>query len=133
MPHGKIAIAKREAEIALLSMFGIEVILVRPSLVYGGSGDINGGVLLGRAVCAACYTDGSGKADPSAEHLPNEMTVMWDEHMKINTVHVSDLCRAIWLLYREAGAKSIWNICDKSDTDQGKVCILLCNYFGKTL
>lgn len=121
IPHGKVAMAKREAEIALLNMTDIEVIIVRPALVYGGSGDINGGVLLGRAVCAACYTDGSGKIDCTEERLPNEMTVMWDEHMKINTVHVFDLCRALWLLYWEAGAKSIWNICDKSDTDQGKV------------
>ena len=121
MPHGKIALAKREAEVVLLGMSGIEVVIARPALVYGGSGDINGGVLLGRAVCAACYTSGSGKSDPAAERLPNEMTVLWDEHMKINTVHVSDVCRALWLLYRAAGARSIWNLCDRSDTNQGKV------------
>lgn len=126
IPHGRIARAKREAELALLAMPGIEIVIARPALVYGDSGDINGGVLLGRAVCAACYTTGSGLPDSSAVHLPNEMTVLWDENMKLNTVHVKDVCRALWLLYRRAASKSIWNLCDKSDTDQGKV-IYLCS------
>jgi nucleoside-diphosphate-sugar epimerase len=95
-------------------------VILRPAVVYGGSGDTNG-VLFGRLVCAACYCAGSGSADPSAERLPGEMTVMWDRHMKVNTVHVLDVCRAVWLAGVKAPGRSVWNLCDKSDTDQGKV------------
>lgn len=131
VPHGMIARAKREAEIALLAMKGIDVIIARPALVYGVSGDINGGVLLGRAVCAACYTEGSGKNDLVEDHLPREMTMMWDEHMKLNTVHVTDVCRALWVLFERADPGSIWNLCDKSDTDQGKVHWPPLRFLGK--
>ena len=121
-PHGKQAEAKRAAEVALLKMSGIDIIIVRPAVVYGGSGDVNG-VLFGRVICASCYTSGSGSVEDKGERLPTEMTVLWDRHMKVNTIHVKDVARAVWHLYREAGGRTIWNLCDSSDTDQGKVIV----------
>jgi len=46
--------------------------------------------------------------------------------MKINTVHVVDVCRGIWHLLQVPAASAppsgtIYNLCDKADTDQGKV------------
>lgn len=120
VPWGKQAEAKREAEIELLKINGIDIVIVRPAIIYGGHGDING-VLFGRIVCASCYAEGAGSEESKSDRLGHEMSLMWDAHMKINTVHITDVIRALWCVYTAAPPRSIWNLCDQSDTDQGKV------------
>ena len=69
-----------------------------------------------RIICAAAYVE-----------MQEKMKFLWDAAMKINTIHVSDVCRAIWHVLDSTtiAPKSIYNLADKNDTDQGKVNRLL--------
>jgi nucleoside-diphosphate-sugar epimerase len=102
---------KREAEQEVLAVAarGLDVVIFRPAFIYG-SGDTH--MMMTRAACAAAYVE-----------LREKMCLLWDAKLRINTVHVEDVVRALWhgvdLAVVPAG--SIWNLCDKGDTDQGKV------------
>ena len=111
---------KREAEIALLELrerASLPLVIVRPALVYGPS---DTSALMPRIATAAVYKETKAT-----------MMLLWDASMKLNTVHVADVCRAIWFLSWgkaiEAGARPqgdrlpIYNLTDKSDSDQGSV------------
>jgi nucleoside-diphosphate-sugar epimerase len=124
-PCGRLASAKRAAEVALQAMTELKPIIVRPAMVYGGTGDSNG-VIFGRMICASVY------APPAAGHSyealsdaskgkKHKMTLLWDGGLKINTVHVLDVCRGLWSIFLRAPLGSVWNLCDKNDTDQAKV------------
>lgn len=124
-PGGRLASAKRAAEVALHSMTDLKPIIVRPAMVYGGTGDSNG-VVFGRMICASVYSppaeghsyEALSDASKGKKH---KMTLLWDGGLKINTVHVVDVCRGLWAIYLRAPLGSTWNLCDKNDTDQAKV------------
>lgn len=69
------------------------------------------------------------------------MKLLWDEKMKLNTIHVDDVCSAIWKLTLDPQTVGqIINLSDDSDSTQGSVTTLLCdifkikcNYLGVTL
>ena len=42
--------------------------------------------------------------------------MLWTKDLKMNTVHVDDLCRAVWHLCRHGKRREIYNIVDKGDT-----------------
>jgi len=46
---------------------------------------------------------------------------LYSKELKINTVHVKDVVKALWFLTTHGDSGSIWNLADKNDTDQGKV------------
>ncbi len=119
--------AKLAGEQKVLALVGqtnghtvFDAVVVRLPFVYG-RGDCNG--VMPRIVCAATYVE-----------LQEKMKFLWDAAMKINTVHVEDVARGIWHLAtaspRIVPAGSIWNLCDKNDTDQGKLNDLLGHLFG---
>jgi len=66
------------------------------------------------------------------------MKLLWTESLKINTVHVTDVCAALWELANSFEAENqIFNIVDDSDSTQVKITNLLidifnikCDYFG---
>merc|ERR1719487_1718712 len=74
-----------------------------------------------RAVCAAAYTE-----------LAETMKFLWDARLRVNTVHVNDVVRALWHVATSEAvtAGSIWNLADKNDTDQGKINAILSQIFG---
>ena len=82
IPWTQQARAKLNGEEALLSMNDLNLVVLRPSIVYG-PGDVNG--LMPRVTCAASYV-----------RLGDTMKFLWDAGMKLNTVHVRDVVRAIW-------------------------------------
>lgn len=102
---------KREAEQEVLAVAaqGLDIVIFRPVFIYG-SGDTH--MMMTRAACAVAYVE-----------LREKMSLLWDAKLRINTVHVEDVVRALWhgvdLAVVPSG--SIWNLCDKNDTDQGKV------------
>lgn len=59
-------------------------------------------------------------------HLKSEMKLLWTKDLKLNTVHVDDVARALWHVAattQEKGGRSgavtgkeIYNLCDKGDT-----------------
>jgi len=106
-PWTDLARAKVEAEAAISAVHGLNYIIIRPAVVYG-TGDING--LTPRLIVGSIYKE-------SKETLKS----LYTKDLKINTVHVNDVVKAIWFLTDHGDSGSIWNLADKNDTDQGKV------------
>lgn len=112
--------------------------MLRPSVVYG-PGDKTG--LTPRLVCCAC-----------TKHKGEGIKFLWTPNLAINTVHVRDLCNAIWLcclkvhidslfvfivqitrftpctLKGKSGA--IYNVSDRGHTTQGTLNPILEKIFG---
>jgi hypothetical protein len=61
-------------------------------------------------VCAAAYV-----------RLGEKMKFLWDRHLKLNTVHVRDVCKAVWHVHQnfEQAKGNIYNLADSGDTTQG--------------
>lgn len=105
-PWTSLAKFKLKAEEELRKIAGLNLIIVRPAYVYG-PGDINS--LSPRIICGAVY-----------QHLNEKMKFLWTEELKVNTVHVRDVAKALWLISQKGALGSVYNLADKSDLDQGK-------------
>lgn len=114
-PWTKLAKAKLAAEEELRKISGLNLIVVRPAIVYG-PGDISG--ITPRLITGAVY-----------KHLGETMEFLWDKELKINTVHVDDLCAALWFLSQQGKIGEVYNVADSNDTDQGSVNKLLESIF----
>jgi len=114
-PWTSIGKARHEAEQAVANS-GLNYVVVRPSIVYG-VGDISG--LTPRVVIGAIYKE-SGET----------MELLWSKSLKLNTVHVNDVVRAIWHLHDHGTSGQIFNLSDKNDTDQGKINQVLEELYG---
>jgi len=104
-PWTLLAKYKAKAEEELRKIPGLNLIIVRPAIVYG-PGDVFG--LSPRIICGAVY-----------KHLNEKMKFLWDEKLKINSVHVRDVAKALWHLASKGQLGAIYNLGDKSDLDQG--------------
>jgi len=105
-PWTNIAKFKLQVEEELKDL-GLNYVIVRPAVVYG-PGDRTG--IGPRIICGAIY-----------KHLNKPMKLLWNSELRINTVHVHDVVRALFHLCTHAESGSIYNIADKTDTDQGKI------------
>jgi len=115
-PWTGIGKAKLKAEEALKGI-NIPYIIVRPAIVYG-PGDNKG--LAPRLCIAAVYKKKGEKME-----YPQ-----WFEQTKINTVHVKDVARALWHVATNAGAKEVFNLADKNETEQKKLNAIIEKVFG---
>jgi len=115
-PWTNIAKYKLKAEEELQKMAGLNLIIVRPAIVYG-PGDVNG--ISPRIICARVY-----------KKLEETMKFLWSGSLRINTVHVNDVVSALWLLSQKAPVGSIWNLSDKGDTSQDSLNDILSEIFG---
>jgi len=106
-PWTNIAKFKLAVEEGLPSITGLDYVIVRPAIVYG-PGDKSG--VGPRIICGAIY-----------KYLNKPMKLLWNADLKINTVHVSDVVRALWHLCTHGEKGDIYNLADKNDTDQGKI------------
>lgn len=104
------------SEVALSAIRGLPLVILRPALIYG-PGDVN--ALMPRAVCAATYIKMKAK-----------MEFLWESELRMNTVHVFDVARAIYVAARKGEAGTTWNLADKGETDQGTVSRYLGSIFG---
>jgi len=116
-PWTGIAKAKSQAEEELKKINGLNLVIVRPAIIYG-PGDLSG--IMPRLITAAVYK------------IRNEkMEFLWDKDLRINTVHVRDVCAALWhLASNYKGSLSVYNLADENDTSQGNICPLLEQLFG---
>jgi len=115
-PWTGFATYKLKAEQALQEMKDLPLNIVRPAIVYG-PGDNQG--IAPRLICGAVY-----------KHLNEKMKFLWTANLKMNTVHVRDVCKALWHIATKCPAGEIYNLCDKNDTDQGAVNKHLEKLFG---
>lgn len=115
-PWTKLAKYKFEAEEEIKKIDGLPWIIVRPATVYG-PGDVSG--ISPRIICGAVY-----------KHLNETMKFLWSGDLRLNTVHVDDVCAGLWHLSQNANVHTVWNLCDKSDTTQKKINKILEQIFG---
>lgn len=120
-PWTLLAKYKKQAEEVISTISGLNYAILRPAIVYG-PGDLNG--LMPRIVCAATYT-----------YTKDKMKLLWGGDLRINTVHVEDVVRAIWHMcasedpaVKKNGA--VFNLVDKSDTSQESFNKILVELFG---
>ncbi|KAJ3130243.1 hypothetical protein HK098_004290 [Nowakowskiella sp. JEL0407] len=125
-PWTLLAKYKLRAEEELRTIPGLNYVVVRPSIIYG-PGDQLG--ITPRLIMGAVY-----------KNLKEEMKLLWSKDLRIHTVHVYDVSRALWFIAatkEENGGRSgpvkvkeVYNLCDKNDTDQGKVNEFIKKIFG---
>ncbi|XP_063584728.1 uncharacterized protein LOC134762282 [Penaeus indicus] len=115
-PWTSIAKNKFQVEKEIQSIPDLNWIIVRPAIVYGKS-DRTG--LTPRLVFGAVY-----------RHLGEMMKMMWDENLVINTVHVTDVARAIVWLCQQGKTKQVYNIVDDGNTKQGDVNNIVSDIFN---
>jgi len=108
---------KLQAEEVLKGMTGLPWVILRPVVVYG-PGDSSG--IAPRVICGAVY-----------KHLNEKMKFLWSEDLRLHTVHVNDVCKAVWHCTTPAVKPcAIYNLADKGDTTQGKINKYLESIFG---
>ncbi|KAH3756318.1 NAD-dependent epimerase/dehydratase family protein [Pelomyxa schiedti] len=115
-PWTTLAKVHLQTEATLKAIPGLPLVIFRPAIVYG-PGDLTG--LEPRVICAAVY-----------KHLGEKMKFLWGEGLGINTVHVLDVCRAMWHGATTLPVGALYNLCDKNDTTQGKFNAVLEGIFG---
>ena len=115
-PWTKQAAFKLKAEEELRSLRGLPLVVIRPATVYG-PGDVAG--LSPRVLCAAAY-----------KQLDEKMRFLWDAKLRLNTVHVADVCTALWHVSHLGRPEPVYNLSDKSDSSQGSINEVLEAIFG---
>eukprot|EP01117_Protostelium_nocturnum_P008419 TRINITY_DN300_c0_g1_i1.p1 TRINITY_DN300_c0_g1~~TRINITY_DN300_c0_g1_i1.p1 ORF type:complete len:400 (+),score=94.26 TRINITY_DN300_c0_g1_i1:103-1200(+) len=106
-PWTKLAKAKLAAEEELKKIAGLNLIIVRPAIVYG-PGDTSG--ITPRLIISTVY-----------KNTKETMKFLWDKDLKINTVHVQDVVAGLWHLTSNGQVGQVYNLADSNDTDQGSV------------
>ncbi|KAL7750824.1 hypothetical protein RI367_003781 [Sorochytrium milnesiophthora] len=119
-PWTLIAKYKLKAEEELKKIPGLNLVIVRPAVVYG-PGDMQG--ITPRLIIGHVY-----------KHLKQEMKLLWTKDLRINTVHVNDVVAALYALceyYKDKQANGeIFNLADKQDSDQETVNAHIRTIFG---
>lgn len=115
-PWTNVAKQKLKVEKELNAMDDLSFTVVRLPIVYG-FGDKR--YLMPRIIIAAIY-----------KYLNEPMKLLWNEAMRLNTVHIDDVCCAIWSLANDAKANGeIFNIVDDSESTQGSISDILAEIF----
>ena len=107
---------KLQAEEELKKISNLPLVILRPATVYG-PGDVSG--LAPRIITAAVY-----------KHLNKTMKFLWSGSLRMNTVHVNDVCAAMWHCAEKAKKGDVYNLADKYDMSQEKLNKLLEPIFG---
>jgi len=105
-----------KAEEEIKKIPGLQVTILRPAIIYG-PGDNSG--ISPRLITGAVY-----------KHLNEKMKFLWSEGLKMNTVHVTDVCKALWHVATKCPAGEVYNLADKNDTTQGAINKHLEKIFG---
>lgn len=115
-PWTNVAKFKAKVEKELKDVPGLKFTVLRLPTVYG-SGDR--GSMVQRIMVAGIY-----------RKLGETMKLLWNAGYKVNTVHVEDVCRAIWfVLNRDDTIGEIYNVVDDSNSTQGSISELLQELF----
>lgn len=78
------------------------------------------GILATRLVIAALY-----------KYLGEPMKLMWNESLKINTIHVDDVvAAAVYLAQSQQANRQCYNLVDDSQSTQGSISSILANIFN---
>ncbi|KAK8397276.1 hypothetical protein O3P69_004762 [Scylla paramamosain] len=115
-PWKVVGKCKYQVEEEIKAIPDLNWIIIRPATVYGVS-DRTG--LTTRLVFGAVY-----------RHLNEPMKMLWDKNLYVNTVHVTDVARAVvWLCQREK-VHQIYNVVDDNNTTQGHITEIVSDIFN---
>ncbi|XP_075975862.1 uncharacterized protein LOC142976411 [Anticarsia gemmatalis] len=90
--------------------------IIRPAIVYGIADRRS---LTPRLLYGGIY-----------KHLNETMKLLWTADLKMNTVHVRDVCRAIWTLGTRPDAnRQIYNVVDEANSTQGTLAEIVADIF----
>jgi len=115
-PWTGIGVAHLEAEEIVRAVPELEYVIVRPAIVYGTSD----GLGITPRLMVGCIYKETGK----------KMESLYSKDLRINTVHVSDVARALWFLCESGTSGEAYNVVDEGDTDQGTVNKILEEIYG---
>ncbi|CAG8516935.1 5127_t:CDS:2 [Paraglomus occultum] len=119
-PWTTIAKYKARAEEEIKKIPNLNYVILRPAIIYG-TGATTG--LTPRLVCGRIY-----------KHLDEPMKDLWTKDLKISTVHVNDVVRAMWQVATRYSDPSQSNegsrIYNLADSDLGKLSQLIGGIFG---
>ncbi|KAF7414596.1 hypothetical protein HZH68_003085 [Vespula germanica] len=116
-PWTFVAKYKLQVEHDLKNIPDLKYTILRPAIVYG-PGDRNG--LAPRLVVGAVY-----------KHLGEMMKLLWGPDLRMNTVHVRDMARAIWhVANRSDTIGQIYNVVDEGNSTQGSISAIVSELFN---
>lgn len=115
-PWTVIAKFKQLAEKELAAIPKLNYTIVRPATVYG-HGDYTG--IMPRLVIGAVYKE-----------LGETMEMLWTDKVAFNTVHVTDVVRALWHVRECKENAAIFNVVDESNTTFGDINHCVEELFG---
>jgi len=103
-PWNVVAEFRYQAEKILIQQNKLPCTILRASIVYG-PGDTHG--IMPRLVMAAAYKEANEK-----------MKFLWTKGVQINTVHVTDVCGAMWEVTKYDNLPVVLNLSDPSNFTQ---------------
>ncbi|XP_012268433.2 uncharacterized protein LOC105693225 [Athalia rosae] len=116
-PWTFIAKYKIQVEHDLSNIPGLKYTILRPAVVYG-PGDRNS--LAPRLVVGAVY-----------KHIGEMMKLLWGPDLRMNTVHVRDVVRAMWhVTSRSDTIGQTYNLVDESNSTQGSISAIISELFN---
>lgn len=115
-PWTGLATASLKAEEELAKIDGLNYLIVRPAMVYGPS-DVAS--ITPRLIIGAVY-----------KHIGDEMKFLWSKDLKLNTVHVRDVVKALWHLSEKGTKGEVYNLADKGDTTQDTISQFIGEIYG---
>ncbi|XP_055905826.1 uncharacterized protein LOC129941265 [Eupeodes corollae] len=116
-PWTAVAKMKVKVEKELKAMNNLNYSVLRFPIVYG-VGDKR--YLMPRIIIAALY-----------KYLGETMKLLWNDSMKLNTVHVLDAVSAIWEVAQNPKANGeTYNVVDDSESTQGSISDILADIFA---
>ncbi|XP_003388585.1 PREDICTED: uncharacterized protein LOC100639369 [Amphimedon queenslandica] len=107
---------KLEAEKSLATIPDLKYVILRPAIVYG-IGDKYG--ITPRLIIGAVY-----------RQLKEKMELLWTKDLRMDTVHVHDLSRAMWHIKDTGANGEIYNVVDQGHSTQGSISELVSTIFG---
>ena len=135
-PFTQQAKMKLKAEEELKKIVGLPLVILRPALVYGPNDTLG----LSESILDLTFSAPRLIIGAVYRKLNEEMKFLWTKDLKLNTVHVSDVSRALWHVSATKDIKGgrsgpvskceIYNLCDKEDTDQGTINNFIEEIFG---
>ncbi|XP_060526278.1 uncharacterized protein LOC132701948 [Cylas formicarius] len=116
-PWTYIAKWKKEVEEQISDIPNLRYTIIRVPLVYGLGDKSN---LTPRIMAAAIYKE-----------LKKTMKLLWNADLKMNTVHVEDVCRAILFANdKQQTMSQVYNVVDDANSTQGSISDILSEIFG---
>lgn len=114
-PWTNMAHHKLQVERLMSNIPNLNYCILRPAIVYGLADRLG---LTPRLLIGAIY-----------RYTKEKMKMLWTKDLHMNTVHVEDVCAAVWHLFTHALCGQVYHVSDKGNTRQGTISELISQLF----